>query len=90
MGQTWNKKQSVEDAKPQWGVIMAILALLLLPIIGAVAIFYFFSQGASLLMLFTIGGLCLFSLALPLLAVFYLRKASKRDDAMRDGQVSSE
>jgi len=88
MGQNWNKKKSVEDNKPQWGVIIALLILLLLPIIGAVAIFYFFSNGAPLLMLFGIGGLCLFSLMLPLLALYFLRKSSSQDDDFRDGQVS--
>lgn len=87
MGQNWNKKKSVEDNKPQWSVIIALLALLLLPIIGAITIFIFFVNDAPLLMLFAIGGLCLFSLALPLLALFYLRKAANRDDDFRAGQV---
>lgn len=87
MGQSWNKKKSVEDSKPQWSVIIAILALILLPIIGACAIFYFFTNGSPLLMLFTIGGLCLFSLTLPLLALYFLRKSANRDDALRDGQL---
>lgn len=88
MGQNWNKKTSVEDSKPQWSVIVAFLALIILPIIGAGAIFYFFVNGASLLMLFTIGGFCLFSLALPLLALYFLRKSSIRDDDYRDGPTA--
>ena len=87
MRQTWNKKRSVADSTPQWSVIIALLALILLPVIGAIAIFYFFVNDAPLLMLLAIAGLCLFSLALPLLALYFLRKSSKRDDAMRDGQV---
>lgn len=88
MGENWNKKKSVEDNKPQWSVILAMVALVTLPLIGACAIFYFIANDASLLVLFTIGGLCLFSLTLPLLALYFLRKSSKRDDEMRDGQLS--
>ncbi|NHZ71502.1 MAG: hypothetical protein GWP17_00220 [Aquificales bacterium] len=87
MGENWNKKRSVADNKPQWSVIIALLALVLLPVVGVAAIFYFFVHDAPLMVLFTIGGLCLFSLTLPLLALYFLRKSSKRDDAMRDGQV---
>lgn len=87
MGENWNKKQSVENAKPQWSVIIAILVLVLLPIIGACAIFYFSVNGAPLLMLLAIAGLCLFALALPLLALYFLRKSANRDDEMRDGQI---
>jgi hypothetical protein len=76
MGENWNKKRSVEESKPQWSVIIALLVLLLLPIIGAVALYYSFTQEASSLMLFSIAGLCLFSMALPLMALYYLRKNS--------------
>lgn len=75
MGENWDKKQSVEDAKPQWSVIAAVLVLILLPLIGACAVFYFMVNGSPGWMLFAIGGLCLLSLALPLLALFYLRKS---------------
>ena len=80
MGENWNKKKSVEDTKPQWSVILALLALILLPLIGVLAIFYFIANDASLLMLFTIGRLCLFSMALPLLALYFLRKSSKNNE----------
>jgi len=76
MSENWNKKKSVEDTKPQWSVIVAMLALVLLPVMGVCAIFYFVANGAPLLVLFAIGGLCLFSMALPLLALFSLRKSS--------------
>ena len=79
MGENWNKKKAVEDATPQWSVIVAIMALVLLPLIGACAIFYFIANDASLLVVLTIGGLCLFSLALPLMALYTLRKSSKNN-----------
>ncbi len=88
MGETWNKKKSVEDNKTQWSVIIALLTLLCLPIIGVTAIFFLIINDAPLLTLLVIGGLCLFSLALPLMALFYLRRAANRDDERRDGQVS--
>jgi heme A synthase len=87
MGEHWNKKQSVENTTTQWSVVIAILVLILLPVIGALMVFFFMVNGSPVWMLFTIGGLCLFSLALPLLALYYLRKSSKRDDMMRDGQL---
>lgn len=80
MGENWNKKQSVEDAKPQWSVIVAILVLILLPIIGALMVFYFMVNGSPSWMLLTIGGLCLLSMALPLIALFSLRKSSKNKE----------
>ena len=80
MGENWNKKQSVEDAKLQWSVIIAILVLILLPIIGAFMIFYFMVNGAPNLLLLSVGGLCLFSMALPLIALFSLRKSSKNKE----------
>lgn len=80
MGENWNKKKSVEETKPQWSVIVAIVALILLPLIGMCSIFYFVGNGASGMVLFMIGGLCLFSMALPLLALFFLRKSSKNDE----------
>jgi uncharacterized membrane protein HdeD (DUF308 family) len=80
MGENWNKKKSVEDVKTQWSVIVALLALILLPLIGVLAIFYFMANNASLLMLFTLGGLCLLSMALPLIALFFLRKSSKNNE----------
>ena len=88
MGETWNRKKSVEDNKTQWGVIVALLTLLCLPIIGVTTIFFLYINDAPLLTLLVIGGLCLFSLALPLMALFYLRRAAKRDDERRDGQWS--
>ncbi len=80
MSENWNKKQSVEDAKPQWSVILAIVVLILLPIIGVCTIFYFIANDASLMVVFSIGGLCLFSLALPLMALYFLRKSSKNKE----------
>lgn len=80
MSENWNKKKSVEDTKPQWSVIAAILALILLPIIGACLIFYFMVNDLPNWMLLSIGGLCLLSMALPLIALFSLRKSSNNGE----------
>lgn len=87
MGANWNKKRSVEESNPQWRVIAVILLLILLPLVGGLALAYFAVNGASTLLLVTLGGLCLASWALPLGALFVLTRRSKKDMAARDQEA---
>lgn len=84
MGANWDKKRSVEESNPPWRVIVIILLLILLPLVGGLALAYFAVNGASTLLLVTLGGFCLASWALPLGALYVLTRRSKRDMAARD------
>jgi len=79
VGQNWNRKRSVEESPTQWSVILAILVLLLLPCAGLGVAGYSFLNGETTGVVLVLSGFCLLALALPLLALFYLRRRSVRE-----------
>lgn len=84
MGEMWNRKRSVEENPTQWSVILAILLILVTPCVGMSALGYFFVNGESTAVLLTTAALCLFALAGPIMALFFLYRRSREDKRRRE------
>ncbi len=84
MGEMWNRKRSVEESPTQWSVILAILLILVTPCLGMSALGYFFVNGESTAVLLTTAALCLFALAGPIMALFFLYRRSREDKRRRE------
>ena len=78
MGEFWNKKLAVEDNPTQWSVLLAIFFLLAAPCLAAAALIYFYVNEIDTGVLTAVGGLCLWTLLLPLLALFYSVRRSRQ------------